>query len=362
MKNRKLSLLPIAFVLALIVDGCTYELPTAEVLVDGPGGSGGTGGTGGVTVSSSSSSMIPAEDCLDGIDNDEDGAVDCADSDCSDGFTCTDVLPDGWTRVFVERGNGEPPAEGACANGEKPEILFTGPAGPAKCDACECGTLEGTICRPRVLNCFLNSATCGTSATNMTNTVGGADCTKPDLGGAISVSCRVPGQAQVDQAGSCTPSIADFPNKYPWTGWVRSCLDTTPEGGGCVGGTCIPKPASGSSTCIRKDGSEVCPAGWAGTETYASAKDDRACSECTCTPKPQCTGGGYEFFDYNNCDSNGAVMSIMDATCRDMTNYPDLDSWSVKRFLPEASGSCLVGGGAPVGSVVPEKPVTFCCK
>jgi hypothetical protein len=356
MKNLATYSLSSALVLALIATACTYEMPTVGQAVGGQGGSGGN-------ASSSSSSSGLVEDCLDGMDNDEDGAIDCADSDCTDGFTCTEVLPDGWTKVTVETGNGEPPPEELCANGDKPETLFTGPAGAAECEACECGTLEGTTCRPRSLVCFPYSGTCNSTNTSFTSVVSAAECTKPDLFGAQSISCRVPGMPIVDEIGECLPSVADFANKYPWTGWVRACPDETVGGGGCLVGSCIPKPGPGVSTCIRKDGSELCPAGWNAIEAYAKATDDRSCGVCTCTPEAQCSGGGYEFFDFNDCIPGGTPsVTIVDSTCQDATNLPDLDSWSIRRILPEPSGSCVASGGEPLGSVVPENPVTICCK
>lgn len=359
MKNRRNSLLVGEFVLVLMA-GCTYEMPTAQVVVDGQGGSGGSGGA---TSSSSSVAMGTPEDCLDGKDNDEDGAVDCADSDCGSGFACMDVPPKGWSLVVVERGNGEPPANLGCANDDNPEIVYTGPVGPAECEACTCGPLEGTTCRPRNLSCFAESPSCGGTAKNLTNLVSMAECTKPDLGGAVTISCRVPGNPIVDEAGGCAPSITDFSNKYPWTGWLKACPANAAGGSGCAGGVCLPKQPAGTSVCIRKDGSHDCPAGWMGTEAFANVKDDRACAECTCTPKPQCVGGGYEFFDHNDCTLGGAgSVLILNSTCVDAMTFPDSDSWSFRQILPTSGGSCMAGGGEPVGAVVPDDPVTFCCK
>lgn len=362
MKNRTISLFAIEFVLALMV-GCTYEMPTADVLVDGQGGAGGSGGNVSASSSSSGVSMGGPEECLDGKDNDEDGAADCADSDCTDGFACTDIVPDGWSLVLAERGAGEPPADPVCLDGQKPEIVYTGPVGPAECEACACGPLEGAACRPRALTCFADSPMCGGTAKSLTSAVIAAECTKPDLGGATTISCRVPGIPMVDQPGGCTPSIADFPNKYPWSGWIKACPATMPGGSGCAGGVCLPKLPAGTSACIRKDGSNTCPSGWTGTEAYLNVKDDRACAECTCTPDAQCTGGGYEFFDYNDCTPGGAgSVMILGPTCVDGYNFPDSDSWSFRQILPTPSGSCFAAGGEPVGSVVPADPVTFCCK
>jgi len=355
MNKHGFSWLVGAVVLALIASACTYEMPTTEVALDEQGGAGGA-------TSSSSGPMGPTEDCLDGIDNDEDGAIDCADPDCTDGFTCTEALPDGWTRVLLERGDGEPPAEVPCANGDTPETLFANPAGPPECDACACGPIEGGTCQLPGLMCFVNTSNCSGSGIDLTKEVIAADCTKPDLAGAATISCQLTKPAAVDQGGTCAPSIADFANKSPWTGWVRACPLTT-AGAGCQDGVCLPKSSASSLTCIRKTGSDTCPAGWNQLEAYGNAKDDRACGECRCEPAPECVGGGYEFYDFDSCTPGGAgIVNVVDTACTDGFDLPDLTTWSFKQILPEAAGSCIPSGGEPTGSVVGTDPVTFCCK
>ena len=354
MKTKGLFWLVAGFVPALFVVGCTYDVPTVEVALGGSGGAS----------SSSGEPMGPVEDCLDGIDNDEDGAIDCADADCTAGFTCLEIIPDGWTRVILQRGNGIPPAATPCADGTTPELLFTDPAGPAECAACSCGPLAGTTCNLPGLLCFQNSATCAGTALDLTSQVVAAECSKPDLGGAATISCQLYGKNVVNEMGECAPSIADFPNKDPWLGWVRACPFATAEGGGgCVGGACIPKPEAGFSTCIRKTGTDICPAGWNGVEAYASVKDERGCAACSCTPSARCGQGGYEFYDFDFCQMGGAgFVTILDETCTDGFDLPDLTTWSIRQVPPVGGGSCLPAGGEATGAVVPLGPVTFCCQ
>ncbi|HMY20369.1 MAG TPA: hypothetical protein PKA58_28785 [Polyangium sp.] len=349
MNHRSVSRLGAAFVLALVTADCTYEMPTAVTSDGGHGGAGGSGGT--------------VEICNDGSDNDKDGAIDCADTDCNDGFVCTDALAPGWTRVTLERGDGVPPAVMACPGGATPETLYTNPAGPAECTTCTCGPLDGTTCSPPSVICNLFSMICAAGKeVDWTNDFGGATCIKPDLQGALLVSCRLSGTAAVAAPGTCTPSIADFPNKAPWNGWVRAC-PIQMEGGGCGDEACIPKPVSPQSTCIRKEGQNECPTGWTKIDAYTSVMDNRACSECTCAPAAECKGGSYVFHDYDDCTPGGDGTTDLSAgSCHDVSLAADSGTWSISRIPPTVIGACSPQGGNPIGSVVSAGPVTFCCK
>ena len=328
-------------------------------------GQGGQGGSSGQTSSSSSSSSgsPTPEDCLDGLDNDLDGTIDCADSDCTTGFTCTDEPPAGWTSVTLEQGMGAPPAPMPCANGDVPESLFTGPAGPPQCSMCTCGNLTGNTCNAPQLLCFPGSQSCNNNQTDWTGNFANGNCAKPDIGFSISLSCRLGNTASVGQTGSCTPSTSDFPNKDTWAGWAQSCVIQTGSGGCAAGTICAPKPAPTQSICIRQDGQQTCPAGWNTVEGYAGGTDDRSCDACSCMANATCTGGTYQVFDSNNCDPNGGnPITVDNNTCRNVSGQIDFTTWSVQKNPPMPGGSCTPQGGNAQGSVQTKGPVTFCCK
>lgn len=333
----------------------------------GQGGasSSGQGGSAGQTSSSSSSSSGSGttEDCLDGLDNDQDGAIDCADDDCTVGFTCTDEAPTGWTSVTLDQGTGAPPAPTPCIGGTIAESLFTGPAGPPECSACTCGDLAGTTCKAPGLNCYLGSSGCNFGQQDWTNNFQNGNCAKPDIGFNVLLSCRLSGTTSVDQTGSCPPSTSDFSNKDTWSGWVQACQIQT-VGGGCASGTvCVAKPSGTQSLCIRQDGQQTCPAGWKTVDAYTDGTDDRTCAACSCTANPTCTGGTYQVFDSNNCDPNGGnPITVDNNTCRNVSAQLDNNTWSVQKNPPTVGGSCTPQGGEPKGSVQPKGPVTFCCK
>ncbi len=325
--------------------------------------SSGQASSSGQTSSSSSSGSGMTEDCLDGVDNDLDGNIDCADADCMTGFICTDDAPDGWTAVALEQGPGAPPAPVPCDSGALPESLFIGPAGPAECSACSCGSLAGNTCNAPGLSCFVGSNNCGNGQQDWTGNFANGNCAKPDIGFAISLSCRLSSATTVGQPGSCPPSTSDFPNKESWVGWVEACAIKT-NTGGCTSGTvCAPKPTGTQSLCVRRDGQQTCPSGWNSVEAYTDATDDRSCGACSCMANPTCTNGTYQVFDSNNCDPNGGnPVTIDNNMCRNVSGQTDFGTWSVKKNPPAAGGACAAQGGGAQGSMQPKGPVTFCCK
>jgi hypothetical protein len=75
------------------------------------------------------SSCVPNESCSDFIDNDQDGAVDCADSDCTAELVCTDSCfsPQSISLFSWVNGDstGRPSVEAAsCSPASGPEVIF----------------------------------------------------------------------------------------------------------------------------------------------------------------------------------------------------------------------------------------------
>ncbi|MDC3953187.1 hypothetical protein KEG38_05000 [Polyangium jinanense] len=335
----------------------------------GPGGSGGQGGGGqgggGGGQGGAGAGMSGSEDCLDGADNDGDGDVDCADADCTEGFTCVDEAPAGWSYTWTAEGDATPTS---CEPGFQPEELFTDPAGAAECSACTCGDLQGAACSTPGLQCHTNSNNCFGGGESWSGAFQNGACAKPTnlLGFAISLSCRLNGTAMVTSPGSCPPSVSDFQNKEPFAGKITVCDAKTSNGGCGAGSACAPKPAADTeSLCLRQEGEHACPNGFTQVVSYKSATDTRACSACACESDTTCTGGQYVFYDLDMCVAEGAStarIAVDSNTCRNVSGQLDSNSWSVEQVPAMPSGSCTPTGGAPTGEVTPEGAVTFCCK
>ncbi|WP_281320020.1 hypothetical protein [Polyangium sp. y55x31] len=330
----------------------------------GPGGGGpGGGGQGGGGQGGAGAGTSGSEDCLDGADNDGDGDVDCADADCTEGFTCVDEAPAGWSYTWAAEGDVVP---ASCEAGAGAEVLFTDPAGAAECSACTCGTLEGAACSTPGLQCHTNTGNCFGNGESWTGAFQNGACAKPTnlLGLSISLSCRLNGTAMVTSPGSCPPSVSDFQNKEPFAGKIAACGAKTSNGGCGAGSACAPKPAADTeSLCLRQEGEHACPDGFTQIVSYKNATDTRACSACACEPDATCMGGQYRFFDYDMCMAGGDNPIAVDSgTCRNVSAPLDSNTWSVQQVPATPSGSCVPTGGAPTGELTPEGAVTFCCK
>src|SRR6185436_995373 len=85
MRASTRRLLPAALALGLV--GCRGLLGLDGLDFDQSGGSEGP-----------DAGPPPAEDCENGVDDDGDGLVDCADPDCAKlGYQCVAAVPSGWT-------------------------------------------------------------------------------------------------------------------------------------------------------------------------------------------------------------------------------------------------------------------------
>ena len=336
-----------------------------NTMVTGSGGTGAQGGGGGVGGTGGAGAGMPgAEDCLDGADNDGDGDADCADADCTEGFTCVDA-PEGWSLAWTTT---EATAPASC-KGPPPEELFTDPAGAAECAACTCGDLEGAACGSPGLACYAGNGGCFGDADNWTGVFQNGACAKPTnlLDFTNQLSCRLSGAAAVTAPGSCPPSVSDFPNKEPFGGRVLAC-DAKVSAGGCgAGSACVAKPAAATeSLCLRQKGEQTCPDGFTQIVSYTSATDTRACSTCACESEVTCTGGRYVFHDPDMCMPPGAghsqPINVDSNTCRNVSGQLDSGSWSAEAQPAMADGSCTPTGGAPTGELTLEGAITFCCQ
>ncbi|MBK9264931.1 MAG: hypothetical protein IPM54_34760 [Polyangiaceae bacterium] len=356
---------------AAAAHGCAPELTTTpEEEPWGTGGSGGASSSSEASSSSSSSSssgQSGSENCLDGVDNDSDVDIDCADSDCAADYTCVAALPNGWTLAIVQQGTGSSPPAGACDDGSAPDVVFTEPAGPAECTKCECGQLTGTTCAPPIIVCSTTNKACSFGKSDWTSSVASGNCVKPTsmLGGSNELSCQFTIGAEVQIPGDCSPSTVDFPNKDMFGGWVRACA-VTENGGGCgPASACVPEAPANASMCIRQNGDQSCPVGWPSkVVAYEGADDNRSCSACACNASPTCSGGSYTFYDADECIDSGMdpPITVNNMACVDLSQLLDGGTWSVRANLPVPGGSCTPTGGNSTGSVTPTGAVTFCCE
>jgi len=315
----------------------------------------GGGGDGGTPPDPNPPPNSGDEICDNGIDDDGDGAADCADNDCSD-RTCARQAPDGWQGPAVLFA-GAPPE--ACPAAYADELAHGGTApaaDPALCDACTC-TPASPACAS-----FLDFSVSATSG------CGGVTCSA-----SVSASCSALSSPCLDSQSTgyvetkvpsglsgCTPSgqSAELP-EATWDGAMLACGTGTLLRGGCgQNRVCAPALPKGAALCIVRSGDQACPAGpYSERQVYFTGIDDsRDCSACACDH--DC---GYQWEIYDAADTSCAspLLTLNDAEqCVQVT--PTSGTIRVGVDIT-GSGACTPSGGASTGDVTARDPVTVCC-
>ncbi|AKT39108.1 uncharacterized protein CMC5_032550 [Chondromyces crocatus] len=333
------------------------------------GGSGGEGGQGGQL-------QPEPENCLDGIDNDLDGFVDCADvDDCAPAdYACIPAPPDGWTgNVHALIGDFDSTdAPPACPEGTA-ERDFVAEPSDATCTPCGCShDTSNASCYAPAITCY-NSANCNVGASSVTYATLTNGC------GSVSntpnpLSCRLVAPSSVRDRGTCAVGTeAQLVEALPWRHTVRTCTSSLPTGLGCAqpGHVCAARPPvvdgtpaiDDTTTCILKEGADACDTGWThiDLQLYDGGEDGRSCTACGCNLDAiTCTGGNVQAYDNNNC--SGDNRSVSTPTCTNITDLRDWDTLGFRSEVGTLTGNVACTGGEGQGAVAPEGPTKLCCQ
>ena len=348
--------------------------------------------------SSSSTGMVMPEDCTDGIDNDLDGKIDCADPDCQAGFSCHNPLTPqlmglGWTGPFALADGLVAALPGNCPGATYPNPIYTGyrsPVAPAaQCSACGCSNPIGEVCQVDVHiiggSCaqWVSGQACGVAfASNSNGTcdqstgflpAGNTTC-GPVVGGMCTMGSSPCNQsASADPAvvvgGSCNPTT-QVPTVLPfsWNNAARACQPAA-VGKGCASSfACLPNaPAPFGVVCISHVGDIACPvgSGYNTKKTYFDVDplDDRSCSDCQCSgingASCSTTAEVYSDLTVNTCATK--IATIPPGGCVPLSGNPAvLGRKGVNTTM--TAGNCSASGGTATGSAVGQNPITFCCQ
>ncbi|TKD13078.1 hypothetical protein [Polyangium fumosum] len=300
---------------------------------------------------------------------------------CPGGGACVDKAPEDWRQGAFFSDWREPPR---CPD-DTPIVAFEGiPAPPPLlCGACSCDEPEGTCKLPETWT--VSSAGCddpgGGVKTNFdpsTNWDGTCNQDKAILsatlcGGVPCVRSITISPPVIEEQPCKAHTKGDPAQEIPkvWHGgWEtplgRVCESaepwpSCPKQSGKVCG-----PASDDyASCIFREGEHLCPEGWGGERhvLYGVVKDERECSACTCGPPTGATCQ-VEWHTYHqpacSMDSKGYVYAGMDAPCHDFMPGTQL-SGKTAELLNYTKGTCTPTGGAVVGELTLDKPVTVCC-
>ncbi|MBM4359269.1 MAG: hypothetical protein FJ096_14300, partial [Deltaproteobacteria bacterium] len=340
--------------------------------VTGSGVTGSGPGSSGSGVTTGAGGPMAEDDCLDGVDGDGDGLVDCADADCAPGFTCIPAVPQGWfgpLTLFEGPSQGGAPT---CGDGHPILVAdaFEGlSADPASCAACSCGSPKGVACNVASFQLFAGDNCMGGG--------GGLTIAANACIGFVSMTDpRSVRWATAPAAGGVCIGKADAPpmvKPYAWATRMRACGAAT-LGEGCGNDMCAPRPPQGFApgTCIAQAGDVPCPdPGYPLRQVYHRNVDDtRTCTDCDCTPPLGMTcSGSMSLGTDGQCSADITTLSTVGQCAPldpDPTPPPQPSVYQTLRSVVYNSGVSVGGSCSPipsvaVGAAVPVDPITVCC-
>jgi hypothetical protein len=334
--------------LAAAAGGCAlvgYDFDGYAPESTGGGGSLMTTGTGGASET----------DCTNGVDEDGDDTVDCADPDCLGHLACSAPLPSGWTGPVALKLSDD--ANVTCAS----PFDVIGPSGsalpsgaPVTCGGCSCGHEP---CDSLKLALSQDGA-CSTTAPNLFVAYKTA-CAGLSPTAAASVLVQL---LPTLQNVTCAPSGGGVLTKSPavFNKHVLLCAPS-PSSGGCDGGTCLPKPPAGFDPriCIYRAGSLECPASYSKAIEFGSTiADGRTCTPCACGAPAATCPASLAFYGDNACASSFLGKAANTGVCVVLGGA----SVTVSAINVAAQSPCAPVQAAPTGGVTIADPITVCCQ
>lgn len=316
----------------------------------GGGAVAGAAGSGGVVSAGGTGGGGPTEDCANGKDDDADGLVDCADSDCVGTHLCVPDTPGGWTGpIVVALGNVAAPT---CPADFPDQALVGGvlatPQPAVTCPTCACDASTATCGDPKVTS--YGSSNCGSQArTNHTFT--GCQAFSP---GSDQSSFKLELGAA---GGMCAAQSTGAMSKPPlaFTTHILGCAAGT-QGAGCgAGAKCTRRPPAGfGRVCLHRTGNHACTPGWTEkTLLSANVVDNRSCTPCGCGAAA-CSATATAYDDSACVTALGKTLSAPGCAVLDSAE----NTFSV---LATKSVSCPPTGGTVTGAITGTE-TTLCCR
>jgi hypothetical protein len=320
---------------------------------------------------SSACERIAESDCLDGIDNNGDGKIDCDDPTCTE-VQCVAAVPAGAEVGLMNASGcagdtGFPTVEPQNQNLSQPS-----------CTGCGCA-VDG-VCRLSGTLYFGQANACGGSVTSipaMTSANDGNNGTCVNLPTArVYEAYRMNAVSLVSNSchGTGTATVAD-PTFGVKTNFCAARRVSTNNCGGDTTKICAPKPkAATAKMCVRVPGSGAgCPAGYgAGSSAvYYSGAQKAVCGSCSCSPgsiqNPKCDQPYAVAYRDANCTGGGGLI-INSTTCDNQyygllspsVNVNSMVSTSVQVLNASVTGTCTAT--APTTPAQPTGASLICCQ
>jgi hypothetical protein len=311
------------------------------------------------------------EDCTNGVDDDCNGKIDCADPACG-AYACAASVPSGWLGpvAFWQAASSSAPPSCLPPFGSPIDGSEGLSASPATC-TCAC-TASGQACS--ATGVFHADQACASGACATVTPAPSGACTAVPAnacgsGGSFSVS-----GTPTPSGGSCTAQVTPAIPPASWTTSARACLygGPTDSPGGCSASQqCVAAPASpyGPKLCVYSAATpppSTCPAGYnANTPAvlYSGFADTRDCGGCTCGgPSGGSCAGTISLYGRGGCaGSSGAATYTLGTTCQAYMGLSPVPG-SVRAQYAVTAGSCSVTSQPmPNGAASPTGPLTVCC-
>ncbi|HZU83091.1 MAG TPA: hypothetical protein VE987_09255 [Polyangiaceae bacterium] len=324
-----------------------------------------------------------AEDCTNGVDDNCDGLVDCADPQCG-AYGCAAPVPGGgWNGPVAFWQATNPVTVPSCpANYVSPVTGSEGlNAPPATCGNGTCAA-SGQTCS--LTGVFHPDQACNNTACASVSPATDGSCTTVPAnscgtGGSFTVGTTAPAAT----GGSCSPQAGSVTK--PAISWAMSAQMCSYGGpadspGGCTvaGQQCVAKPnptggnAFGATFCVyslANPAPAACPTGYTRTAAptvffdMGAVNDTRGCSlpSCGASPTSGSCSGTITLFGGAGCSGSNATYTLGTA-CGPYMNLTPLDPSSVQAHYTVTPGTCSVTAQpSPTGMVSPTTPVSICC-
>jgi hypothetical protein len=287
------------------------------------------------------------EDCHNGLDDDCDGDVDCADEDCTEVTQC---VPNALSYVLV--GETE-----ACPDGYAELDLVYQELNDPGCESCSC--------KPDPKQCsayvwiYTDADSCDKDVRpyqygTMLRDPASSDCSLP-IGKEIGLPSnhygfRVEVSAEKD---SCTPGAAST-RSPSWSVTRKRCSQELRRHGCRFGSFCAPR----APQLCWSSGAESCAIPELAQTYFLNYTDERSC-QCSCAIKEPGT-----------CKDVGATLTT-DTTCRvsggtelrsGQKQCETISSDAVARRIGAPQDPSCSSNTLQVGGVVPGSPLNLCCR
>lgn len=315
----------------------------------GAGGSaGGEAGAAGAAGAAGGASCIPtgAEQCFNGVDDDCNGNVDCADAACADPAACVPAPAGATIGTFPAMGSD-------CPVGYAPLALRRGLSASPTCEGCSCAPDAGAErCESGIYGHGTYPCPSYQFSGLLYNSF--SDRCQPFSGDQSVHFYAVRGFTTCTARGTAVPSAASFAE-------TRSICAAERVGGGCAtGSVCVPRVRT--SRCTIQPGVATCGGAYptsTGETWYTRMSDGRSCPACSCAfGSATCTGARIHLFSSTDC--SGPAQELGTGAEGDVCAVPIVARSS--RVSGTATNPSCQPNISPSGELTAADPRTVCCE